>query len=476
MGSPTREFGQQQQFMLEDMKLDRGFGKIIVVVPPGFQCLLYKKGVLFQTLEEGRYTFNDFNPFETVYTAKMVDARERAIKGIRVTAELRDADGLVVPVELILTINVRLRDMKTFREAEDPFSKLLAMIPNQVATIMAHLQYQDGVPWYLKVREELERYLMVYAVQQTGLQVTSVLIENKPKEDAASRRFNMEDKLAARRRDSRIAEVDVDAEVMKRQAAATAAAAATTGASSADLWTVQAQGGETLIQSYTENRRTDAAAGLLPGTVGITPMAPQQPQLPAGYAGPSSAPALPPGYAGPGMQSPNTYTPMPTAGAPGASGQYGAPSQSGGSMTAPFPGQPAGYGDPAPITGQYRTDMGPIGSTPAAPTPVGMPMSAPGADGQIDPQRLDQEQQRLIAAGFTASADPQRKQVKADMPNGSLSIIFYLDADYPITAPTQIMVNRARNGWQNYQSAVAAHWTPASWLSQIANEIASAGA
>jgi hypothetical protein len=116
--------------------------------------------------------------------------------------------------------------------------------------------------------------------------------------------------------------------------------------------------------------------------------------------------------------------------------------------------------------------------TPLAPTPAVSNMGTPAADGDIDPQRLDQEQQYLTAAGYSASVDPQRKTVTVtrDIGNGgTLAIMFYLDADYPITPPKQIMVNRLRSGWLAHRSAVAANWTPANWLSEIADEIASAG-
>jgi len=359
---------------------------------------------------------------------------------------------------LLITLNLRLRDIQTFRETVDPYTKLLAMIPNQVATIMANLSYKEGAPWYLDVRNELERYLMAISVRETGLAVMSVLISNKPKDSAASRRFNMEDALAERRRRGQLADAAVQRTIKGEDLVSTANAAAQAYAAAnsseaAALLASQIEGGDQLIQRDIEMRRLEAATG---SQMRISPLDPQQPQLAPGYGGPDATPALNPGYTGPDSNS-TTYTFTPTADAAGTSGQPGS------SVTAPFPGQPAGFGEPSPITGQFRPDTGPIGSTPTT-------------DGQIDQQRLGEEVQRLTDAGYTADIDQQRKTVAANRADGTLAIMFYLDADYPITAPSQIMVNRARSGWQGFQSRVAAQWTPANSLSEIAGEIGSAGA
>lgn len=464
--------GQQGRLVSQPLEVKRFFGFIRVNVPAGHQCLVFRNGRHYKTYDAGQHNWQDFGLF-IHYTAQVVDAREQSIGPILATGDLFDAQEGKISIKVPLTLNYRLRDIGVFLDTADPIDKLIGLVTNQVATLVAQLRFDPSQPWYLILRNDLEHYLVAISMQQTGLQVTGVLIASVPRDDALVTRLIRERTLATERRNREIADAHNRGDIERLGAQAVADAASAVGANAADAWIARQQGGEALIDANVKIKAIEAAAGAQLGVTPVTPQQQQPPQLPAGnYNSPNTQPGASGWY---GAPTPNSqFNPASPYGQSSPNNSYGSPAGPSNWQT-PTPGASGGFGAPAAPTQPRATP--PFPSTPSQPITGQWHM----ASGQISQQRLSNEQQRLAGMGFEVEIEWQQSPLKLTARSGTsaglLQIVFRLDQNYPQSAPSDVQVKRGSALWEAYPrpgqnpSPTLSHWSQASWLSDIAQEI-----
>ncbi len=303
------KFGEQSDLVSQPLAVGRTFGRVFINVEAGHECRVYRNSVPYKTCGEGHHQWWDWGFLFVTYTAQVVDIRKQTTtQPVVGSGELIDADGQRIPVTVLFHLSYKLTDINVWFNTKDPMRDLRLLVTNHVTTLISTLPYDPQRPWYIVLRNELERYLQAVAATQTGLTVLNVLIAKEPTEDPRIIKVYRDRYLAAEAIRQKTARAVNDGDILRTQAQAIKDAANIVGADAAPIFVAQQPGGDVVIDAAVKGQAIVAAVGQPVDPVAIH--APQQPaQLPPGsYTGPNANTNpgnYSGGYAGPGGSSPS---------------------------------------------------------------------------------------------------------------------------------------------------------------------------